>query len=333
MLLGALALTATACSDATGSDGDDAGARVAGSDVSCPQPVAGPAAGEQASIDTADGERTYFVWTPDGYTGTEPAPLVLDFHGTGGEAHDHAVRVSGMVRDGLSRGYLVVAPQDGGGGVWGVPGYAAAPDDVTFVRDLVASLSQTYCVDPMRVHLTGHSLGAGIAHYLSCKLDMFAAIAPNGGVNLAPPCPERPSVSAVVWHGTNDVIISYGDEDATLVPPRPGENYVGQVPPVLDGMAARNACEPGRNDTEPVTGVTHRTYAGCEDGTAVEMYLIDGGGHSVPGGPQLTADDAERRGGQSQAINMAGVSLDFFDAHPRTRPPVTEPVATTSADW
>jgi polyhydroxybutyrate depolymerase len=313
-----LAVSALAGCTSSGSTSSSPSSRpsdaTAAAAASCPAAPAAPATQLASTLTTPDGVRDYVVWTPVGYDGTKPVPLVVDYHGTGGEAVRYATTFSGMVRDGLSRGYLVVAPQ-ALNSVWGAPGYEGAGNDVAFTESLVDKLASTYCVDRSRVYASGFSLGGGFAAYVSCALDIWAAVAPEGGVNFARPCPDRPPVPAIVWHGKADAIAPYGSDTATTEAPAiPGENYVGEVPLDVDGWAERNGCDPARIDTVLNADVTKRTYGGCDPGSDVVLY-VHSGGHTLPGSIPQDADALAFRGAQTMAIDAPKVTLDFFDAH------------------
>jgi poly(3-hydroxybutyrate) depolymerase len=100
------------------------------------------------------------------------------------------------------------------------------------------------------------------------------------------------------------------------------------VQKTVDQFAVRNGCQPGRVDTTPVPGITKRTYNGCT--AATELYIVAGAGHTYTGGPKLSAALLAEVGDQSQATDAAKALLDFFDAHPRSTPPVLVP-ATAAA--
>jgi polyhydroxybutyrate depolymerase len=56
------------------------------------------------------------------------------------------------------------------------------------------------------------------------------------------------------------------------------------------------------------------SYAKCADHLDVELFRIEGGGHTWPG-----AIAVERLGVTTTSINATHEILDFFDAHPRVR--------------
>lgn len=59
--------------------------------------------------------------------------------------------------------------------------------------------------------------------------------------------------------------------------------------------------------------VERRTYPGCRDGTAVELYVIDGGGHTWPGSPGAP----EKLGPTTTSIDATALMWAFFERHPR----------------
>lgn len=320
-----LALTAllAGCADDGGTSA--APAPTPSTSVACPPPQTTTSPGAQRTVVSGGESRTYYVWLPTGYDGTKPVPLVLDFHGAGQDAPDH-VQYSPISQEAPGRGYLLVAPQgvqgDASGIGWKSPGSGTTPDDVQFVADLLTEVAKNYCVDPDRRYATGFSSGAAFTTYLGCRLDVWAAIAPLGGINLVQPCVSRPPVPVVTFHGLNDTYVPYSsDVPASL--PDPNQYYLGDIETVVTQFAARNKCAPGPDDAEVVPTVMRRTYRDCA--ADVALYSVEGAGHTYPGGPPLPAETAEELGGQSQAIDSGKVVLDFFDAHRRTTPSVATP--------
>ena len=58
--------------------------------------------------------------------------------------------------------------------------------------------------------------------------------------------------------------------------------------------------------------MTRRVYPDCDDGAEVELYTIDGGGHTWPGSPI----DVPRLGANTDQIDATDLILDFFAEHP-----------------
>jgi polyhydroxybutyrate depolymerase len=51
------------------------------------------------------------------------------------------------------------------------------------------------------------------------------------------------------------------------------------------------------------------TYEGCDDGIDVELYSVEGGGHTWPG-------SAIEIGPTTKTVDATKIALDFFDSHP-----------------
>jgi poly(3-hydroxybutyrate) depolymerase len=104
-------------------------------------------------------------------------------------------------------------------GVWAGPSYGKASviEDLGYVRDVLADLNNTVCVDPTRVYATGHSNGGGFLDTIACSStsDYFAAFAPASGsfyTDNRPdsPCtPARLPVPMLEFHGGADTSVNY----------------------------------------------------------------------------------------------------------------------------
>ena len=88
--------------------------------------------------------RTYRLFVPPGY-GQSPLPLVLDLHGSGGNAEGQA-RTSGLEALAATENFLV-ATLEGEQGQWNVPFEAGRPDDVAYVSAVIAHVMARVCAD------------------------------------------------------------------------------------------------------------------------------------------------------------------------------------------
>ena len=211
------------------------------------------------TVSRSIGARTYTVNVPAGLGGPD-VPLVLALHGAGSTSGTME-SFSGMTPDAASRGYIVAYPQGlpNGYGYWNVgPG----SPDVTFMRQVVADISSTWCVDRRHVHATGWSRGAVMSLRLACDAsDVFASVASYAGsdptlIDGGGPCaPSRP-IGVGIFAGAFDFI--------SVVPIN---TYA------RDQWLARNGC-PTTPTTEPVT-VAAETYGPCNAGVQVvyRLYL------------------------------------------------------------
>jgi polyhydroxybutyrate depolymerase len=153
----------------------------------------------------AVGGRTYLLHVPADLP--NPAPLLVALHGAGAGAKLYANNTTWHdFAD--AKGFIVVYP-DGSGSppTWN---FAHNSNDALFLRELVAAVSSTYCVDPRRVYATGHSNGAIMALRLACDAaDVFASVTEYAGAHptfTGSPCtPSRP-ISVGVFSSTFDFL-------------------------------------------------------------------------------------------------------------------------------
>jgi poly(3-hydroxybutyrate) depolymerase len=181
-------------------------------------------------------------------------PVVFVFHGAGSTGA-------------AARTYGLEAPADGGAifvypdavrGTWDVGGTSA---DARRVELALRRLSETRCIDPDRVFITGFSAGAVFTLYLGCNVPTaFRAMAVVAGSD------RRFDTSCC--HGAISALFIHGTADDTI--------------PILDGELARNRTL-GRDAcsfTPESAGSTCETHD-CPAPWAVE-FCTWSGGHAVP---------------------------------------------------
>lgn len=241
-------------------------------------------------------------------------------HGSGATASDQEL-FTGMDATADTDRFIVVYPQavipDGSGYDWNVPGEplvggrsvpSGAPDDVTFLTDLVGIVSQRYCVNLNRVYGTGFSGGARIASQLACDASgTFAAVAVVSGLRRPTPCKPERAVPILAIHGTADPVDPYKGH---------GEAYwTYSVPTAAHDWAIQDRCSQTATVSHPAKAVTLTLYGRCQGSAIVELYTINGEGHEWPGGPKLPRGLTSVLGPQSNAINADTVIWSFFSAH------------------
>src|SRR5713101_5860044 len=97
------------------------------------------------------GARTYTLHVPAGLAGPQ-VPLLLSMHGASGFSAEQEF-VTGWSPYADAHRFIVAYPQ-GVSNLWDIQQNSY---DVTFLRQLVADISGTWCVDPHRVFSDGHS--------------------------------------------------------------------------------------------------------------------------------------------------------------------------------
>jgi polyhydroxybutyrate depolymerase len=255
--------------------------------------------------------REYLVYVPGSYDRNKPTPLVISMHAAGlwGAAQEEMSQWNAVAE---REGFIVVYPTGARGSgprIWHMePGRLET--DVTFISDLIDKLSADYNIDPARIYANGLSNGGGMAFVLSCTLsNRIAAVGMVSAAQLVPWswCADPRPVPMITFHGTADPVVPYAG-GKTWVAPRAFPN----IPMWTANWAARNRCAPNPTDSAVAPNVTRRTYTGCADDAAVELYTIRGGGHDWPGGrpvPEWLC------GPVSYGIDATSRMWAFFRAH------------------
>jgi polyhydroxybutyrate depolymerase len=333
LLLVPLVLLAAACSsdgdDADGGDATEASAPSPGGsaeadapdDARSGPPPCEPArrvpAGQTREALTVDGvERSYLLDVPDTYDGTVEVPLIVDLHGSGSNA-EQQVLYSGLPEAAAEVG-AIVATLDG----TGTPqGYGLSPEspDVAVVTQMLDDLEARFCIDAERIGSTGISNGSATSSILACALDGRLASIGMVAATVGPfTCEDDVRVSVIAFHGTADRTVPYDGGDVNSASGG-AANGLG-VPPAEEGIAAwaeQDGCEAEPDSTQPADDVRQWTFAGCEQGTEVVFYRIEGIGHVWPGSPVPFELLEGRLGPNSDSVDAAELIVDFIASHPR----------------
>ena len=268
------------------------------------------------SIEVAGVRRSYLLHLPPSRPQGRPLPLIVVFHGGGGEAAGIA-RHTGLTEAAGSRGYAVVYPQ-GVSGRWNDGrGARSGQDDVGFIRALLDSLRAELPADPRRIYATGISNGAGLAFRLACDLpDTFAAIAPVAGAlaaEMEQPCAASGPVSVIMFQGTADRLMPYdggslsSSRGRVVATPRTAALFAR-----INGCGGEPTVTPEPDTVTDGTRVLRSAYGGCRDGRDVVLFRVEGGGHTWPGGPPV----GPAVGRVTRDLHATSTMLEFFDRHP-----------------
>jgi polyhydroxybutyrate depolymerase len=226
--------------------------------------------------------RTVVVYLPQGYTGVQPLPLLLNLHGSGSTAVKQE-KATGLDATADEHGFIVAYPQaarrSGTGYSWNVPGTpsfaARGPDDIAFLSAAVTMLHQRYCVDAAKVYASGFSGGARMVSQLACTPAVrLAGVVAASGLRAPSPChPARP-VPVLSFHGTADTANPYDGH---------GQPYwTYSVPVAAARWAGYDGCPTPPATSTPYPEVTLTQYRGCHGDAVVELYTLAGKGHRWP---------------------------------------------------
>ncbi len=179
--------------------------------------------------------RSFIVRLPDNYTESKAYPLVLGFHGGGGNAKGFEAR-SGLTKIANREEFIVCYPNGNGrldyyfltwnGGYCCEYALEENIDDVEFIRQLLNNLNESYSINSSRIYATGMSNGAILTHRLGAEMsEIFAAIAPVAGSiggyesrNSELYLPPQPiaRLPVLLVHGTADTHVAFEGGHAIL---------------------------------------------------------------------------------------------------------------------
>lgn len=277
-------------------------------------------------------KRTYIVHLPGHVDKTSLKPLVIALHGGGGNGKG-MIRLTNFNRLSDKEGFIVVYP-DGIDKHWNdgrkddettYKTHTEHIDDVGFISALIDKLINELNVDKSRVYVCGMSNGAMMSYRLACeltdKIAAIAAVAGNMPKNLE--CNKNfKNISILIISGTDDPLMPF---NGGYITGPFGHKKLGQVISIQETVrfwSVYNACslspvityEPD-NDPHDGTIVKKEMYSGGKNLSEVVVYIIQGGGHTWPGGYQYLPQTLI--GKTTRDINATQIIWDFFKRHPK----------------
>lgn len=267
-------------------------------------------------------ERTYLINIPEGYQEQSSSPLILSFHG-GKKTSQLQLELDNFTSPNFnSLNAIMIYPQ-GINSTWqGTPGSSA--NDTGFVSDLLASLSEDYCIDSTRIYATGKSDGGGFANTLACNEDLstkIAAFAPVSGAFYQPQAsdttcqatrvniqckPGRTRIPMIEFHGGNDSTINYvgGTRKSMCLP---------AISHFVQSWAVRNKMS--TLFTSSLTALDTVVFSyGTGNDTGLVTHVFDTNiGHDWPS--TLPNADNTLPGRHVASFNATSVIMEFFSGY------------------
>jgi len=256
-------------------------------------------------------------------------PLVLVLHGGLGDDDDTVVLNFGKLnRLAAEDDFLVVYPQ-GLGGHWndgrGVDRYVAQRErvnDVGFLTSLIDDLVEKRDVDAKAVFIVGVSDGAMMAHRFACeqgaKLRGFTAVVGAMPYNVARRWARcgKERLSVLMINGTEDPIVPWEGGSVSFDGQELGR--VLSAERTFELWARHDGCKDVAvtmiPDFVPSDGtrIERRQALGCRDRTKVELFAVQGAGHTWPSGWQYLPEHMV--GATSRDIDAAIAAWRFFQS-------------------
>jgi polyhydroxybutyrate depolymerase len=230
------------------------------------------------------------IYRPANLSPSKPAALVVALHASGGTpALFQAKSQWNRVAD--AHGF-VVAYLGSAAPAW------KDPSNVAYISAEIDRIKAIENIDPRRVYVTGFSAGAYISYFVGCELsDKVAAIAPVSDSMAPQSCHLARPLSELLIMGTNDIV------------PLQGNARFPSVSAVEARWRGLDHCPAGPIRSSHVGPVAQQTWGPCADGSAVALYIINGGRHVYPGSAGLAPSDPDAQFNASDAV------WSFFAAH------------------
>lgn len=223
-------------------------------------------------------DREYMLYVPPSYNSSSPTPLLMNFHGFGGQASDY-MNYADMRSIANVENFILVYPQGTcleGSSHWNtsLPGgdNKSSADDFGFVEAMINDLSNTYNVDSERIYACGYSNGGMFAYGLAnFRSDLVAAVGSVSGTMLDFNGPTTHPMPVIHLHGTSDDIIPYN-----------GSSDWSSAQEVIDyWVGFNNTVTAPVVNTDSNGGITieHYLYDQGDSSVSVEHYKYLGGEH------------------------------------------------------
>jgi polyhydroxybutyrate depolymerase len=242
---------------------------------------------------------TYLLSTPRPVRDARPAPLILLFYGFASNPSQFT-SLTNLPERGAASGAIVAVPHtQPGEAEWQFNGNGT---DADFVHALVASLEGSFCIDRAAVFAAGFSAGAAFTIAYSCAHEAQIRAIATVAVDFQLGC--RSPMSIMAFHGTNDPLVPYrnGAMGASL----PGIKVRGTELNMGD-WARLDHCRSHAPRVRIGSEVISQRWPACEDGAAVSLFTIVGGGHTWPG-----ASPTKGFGLTTQQVSATTRILAFF---------------------
>lgn len=265
--------------------------------------------------------RAYRGHLPSSYENTPYVPLLLALHGHGGDGLGMQ-RLTHLNTFADQRGFMVVYP-DGYQKSW-ADGRGASEadqanvDDVGFLSTLIDTLASQYKVDRSHVYVTGISNGGFMTDRLACdlsnKIAAVAAVAAPMPTDLSARCAPKRPVPYLLIQGTADPLVPaqggpiLGERGTVLSASETAQKWAS-----IDGCKPTPATGQEPDTTNDGTSVSYETYGGCRNRSAVMLYLVEGGGHTWPGGLQYLPESLI--GKTSRDVDADALIWAFLQPH------------------
>ena len=247
---------------------------------------------ESRSMNFDGNLRTYEIYIPSSYDGSESLPLVFNFHGGNGSSTD-AINISQMHLLSDTANFLVVYPQalqdpnDGNSTNW-LHKDPTNHDDVMFIDALISDLSNNYNIDLSRVYACGYSLGGEFTFELGCRLNnkiaAFGVVARTMQQFQYDNCTPVHPTGVITVLGTADITSNYNGVSFAGIQYYVSADQTHQFWADFNNTEVSPIITPIQ-DASPNDGSTvdRRSWLNGDSCVEVRELRVNNGGHDWPG--------------------------------------------------
>ena len=224
-------------------------------------------------------EREYQLYLPSSYNEGTAYPVLLNFHGFGGNAKDYFAYESNFQEVADQEAVILVYPQAlllSGFSVWNAAPFAEDNktdfDDIGFIETLIVKLQDQLSIDPERVYASGFSTGGMFSYALACFCnEPIAGVAAVSAAQLnLVDCAPSP-INVFIAHGTDDDLLPYY-----------GSSDIVSIDEVVSFWTSVNQTSTVAQESSYAFDketVYQYTYSGGINSSQVMLYKVENGNH------------------------------------------------------
>jgi len=227
------------------------------------------------------------VHLPDGYTGSEPLPLLIAYHGAGDNGTNFQGG-SGFDKQSDKHGFIVAYPSASGSN-WAEGCNCIRPDldgidDVGFTDEIIDLMDEEYDIDRSRVYAAGYSQGGFFVHRLACqRASRFSGFATVGSLisePMAQMCNPSHPADIMMINGTSDGSVPFAGIQAG------SQSARGAFETMLTWKNINDCPESLTSETITSGSRTRHVHniEPCNEGVRVRLHEIQNGPHEWPRG-------------------------------------------------
>ncbi|MDA0317460.1 MAG: hypothetical protein O2906_08820 [Bacteroidetes bacterium] len=224
------------------------------------------------SIGGVQVQREVLLHLPNNFDSTQTYPVVIAFHGNGGQNNSWFNQLSQFVDIGE---FIGVYPQ-GYLNSWNLGAEASTADEVYFFNQIMAKLETYSFFDASKVYGIGVSNGSALINKLGIETAHFSAIAALASQLIIGTIPNNTTSPVAVYQmcGTLDNIIPYGGGMSVV-----GHHFLSASDSALSWVNAFNCT------TEPTLEMLGEDeiliFTDCESGKEIRFHSVNNAGHNL----------------------------------------------------